>query len=109
LSGDADAAERSLNAERRLWRAERTAAQTAIRRGALALLSVPLAWALSLAAVIGLGLAEPMWFGVLYGVFGVSYGARRVASGMAKSRRATRALKALSPVAQLPAARVVKS
>jgi hypothetical protein len=109
LSGDADAAARALDAERRLWRAERASAQIAIRRGALALLSVPLAWALSLAAVIGLGIAQPMWFGVVYAVFGVGYGARRVANGVAKSRRATRALTALSPVAQLPAARVVKS
>ncbi len=104
-----EALHRSIEAERRLWLAERASGQTAIRRGALALLSIPLAWALSVAAVIGLGLAEPLWLGVMYAIFGVGYGATRVTRGLARSRRATKALNVLVPTAQLPAARVVKS
>jgi hypothetical protein len=107
LSDDA-AAERALNAERKLWQAERASGQASIGRGALALLTVPLAFALSIAAVIGFGIVEPMWIGITYAVFGGAYGSTRVANGLAKSRRATKALKALAPVAQLPAARVVK-
>jgi Flp pilus assembly protein TadB len=100
---------RSLQAMRMVWNREQQVGHTAIRRGAMVMISLPLAFVLSVAAVAGFGSLMPLAFGITYVVVGFAIGSSWIVSGAARSRRAHRSLRDLSGTAQLPPARVVKS
>nr|HEX4314995.1 hypothetical protein [Kofleriaceae bacterium] len=99
---------RALAAERALWRHERLAGAATVRRGALLIVSLPLVFLLTIATIGALGSLIPIVFGLAYMLVGFVLGFTRVAAGTARSRRAGKRLRGLSPDAQLPAARVLK-